>query len=131
MSRTPEQQVADAARALAHATEYLAEATAALAASKGPKNPFRGGDMLRFEVEHTRGGPAYSYGALFVGDKFFTTGSRCPTSGYTWKQFLEFLGKAHTVRNVSVYRDGSGQEYTFESPAPGLPTALLPVPTPF
>lgn len=53
------------------------------------------GSVVAFTLTHEEGGNAYSYAAIRVGHRWFTTGATCPSGGYSWGALLEFIGSAH------------------------------------
>lgn len=60
--------------------------------------------LITFEVQHDRDGKLYEYAARKAANgRWFTTGSTCPTTGYTWPKLVQFIksgiGKAGFIEH--------------------------------
>lgn len=58
--------------------------------------------MVRFCLQHLENGRAtsarrYLYGAIRVGNRWFTTGSTCPPKGYSWEELWIFIARNKLV----------------------------------
>lgn len=75
--------IEDARSTLAHAEHQLKEL------SKPPIPVQPGHDVIAFE--RRLGGTTYRYAARYANGRWYTTGSTCPTRGFSWPELVAFI----------------------------------------
>lgn len=74
------------------AESRLVKARAKLAELRAAAEPLDARAVIRFSVRFEARGTRYDYAAIRTGSgRWFTTGSTCPRSGYSWSQLLAFI----------------------------------------
>lgn len=100
--------------AVASARRLLEQAERDLAQARQPDDPFSDGDVLRFGYQHQMAGTYYDYAAIRAKGRWFTTGSTCPSRGYSYANLLKWLGEGRVRGNgIDVLQAGLGQSHTF------------------
>lgn len=56
---------------------------------------------LRMRLPNVGATKLYHYAVIRAGGRWFTTGSTCPPTGYTWRGLLDFATQ-HTVENFDI-----------------------------
>lgn len=64
--------------------------------NRGVSEPPKG-YVIKFRLRFWGGDVVYSYAALRVGDRWFTTGATCPPGGYRWRELCAFVDEQELI----------------------------------
>jgi hypothetical protein len=100
----------DKARLLSQIADLRAKLDDVEKELKGPAYPDEPTQMyIGFKLMFTRHTALYSYAAIRVAGKWFTTGATCPPTGYTWKQLVTWMREAYFHGPIQLLGAGYGE----------------------
>lgn len=59
-----------------------------------PKEPDGAITVLRFAIRFDKFKDTYDFAAIRVKDRWYTTGSSCPTMGWSWEELIDWMREA-------------------------------------
>ena len=87
---------------LAKVQREVANAERKLEAARASLLPTKEGTIVEFALSFVGSFKSYRYAAVLVGGRWFTTGSTCPTRGYSPRELVELVRSAHVHTDIRV-----------------------------